>query len=209
MLKVILSLGGGTADRDRVMDALWSDADGDRARQAFATTLHRLRKLLGNPEALVLADNRLSLDRRLFRVDTWALDQAAQLWKTLKDFGPDRSQGTVDRILSLYRGPFLEGEFWDPSIIAARERTLDLFLETVLGQGQILERAGRLEQAGALYREALDREALWEPLGRRLAGCLNRLGRHDQALNLARRFQARFGASHGEVPAPGLETPDP
>ena len=42
--------------------------------KSLTTTLHRLRKLLGVDGAITLRHGRLSLDRTLWWVDVWALD---------------------------------------------------------------------------------------------------------------------------------------
>lgn len=71
-------------------DELWPDAEGDRARSAFDTLLHRLRKRLGHAEAIRLEEGRLRLDRSLWQLDidqyVRDLDMAAQgdlaVWDT-------------------------------------------------------------------------------------------------------------------------------
>lgn len=60
LLKAIVAFGSGV--REEVLaEALWPESDGDAAHQALATTLHRLRRLVGS-EVVLLADRKLSLD---------------------------------------------------------------------------------------------------------------------------------------------------
>ena len=47
LLKTLIALGGQDVAEARLADALWPDAEGDAAQQALATTLHRLRGLIG------------------------------------------------------------------------------------------------------------------------------------------------------------------
>jgi hypothetical protein len=47
LLKAIIALGGKEVPEQALCDALWRDEDGDAARNAFAITVLRLRKLLG------------------------------------------------------------------------------------------------------------------------------------------------------------------
>ena len=57
--------------------------------KSFTATLHRLRRLLGTEEALLLRDARLSMNRSLLWVDTWALEQTlAELDETLRAPAP-------------------------------------------------------------------------------------------------------------------------
>ncbi len=67
LLKVLVAQGGSDVAEPTLCEALWPDSDGDQAPSAFATTLHRVRKLIGR-DALHLQQGRLSLDRRAVRV---------------------------------------------------------------------------------------------------------------------------------------------
>ncbi|HEX2735514.1 MAG TPA: hypothetical protein VHM70_28130 [Polyangiaceae bacterium] len=67
----LLASGGRDVPVTRLEDALWPESDGDRARRAFDTTLHRLRQLLPTPDLLQLKDQRLSLSPRVCWLDLW------------------------------------------------------------------------------------------------------------------------------------------
>jgi len=62
LLKAIVALGGREVSTTNLMSALWPDADGDVAQRSFDTTLHRLRKILGDHRVLALKEGKLSLD---------------------------------------------------------------------------------------------------------------------------------------------------
>lgn len=62
MLKTLVALGGKDITEESISDALWPDADGDMAHQSFATTLKRLRELLGLKEAIRLSGGLVSID---------------------------------------------------------------------------------------------------------------------------------------------------
>jgi hypothetical protein len=92
LLKVLVSLGGQNVRAEQLADALWPHADADYAHRSFTATLHRLRRLLGSDEVLLLREGRLSLNASLVWVDTWALDQAlAELEETMR--GPATEAG--------------------------------------------------------------------------------------------------------------------
>ncbi len=76
LLKVLLANGGQEVRADQIADALWPHVDADYAHKSFTATLHRLRKLLGEDDAVLLRDGRLSLNPALVWVDAWALEQA-------------------------------------------------------------------------------------------------------------------------------------
>ncbi|MEK6677785.1 MAG: hypothetical protein AABY39_00050, partial [Nitrospirota bacterium] len=85
LLKVIIALGGRDIGAEVVIDTLWPDADGDTGLRSLNTTLHRLRKLLGNDMAISLEDNRLTIDVRHVWVDVFAFQRLlGKIENTLK-----------------------------------------------------------------------------------------------------------------------------
>jgi ATP/maltotriose-dependent transcriptional regulator MalT len=74
LLKTLIHLGGMNVSQELLADTLWPEADGDMARRSFDTTLHRLRKLLGNENILQLQAGMLSIDQRYCWVDSLALN---------------------------------------------------------------------------------------------------------------------------------------
>src|SRR5262249_10329627 len=73
LLKALVAFGGRGVREELVMDALWPDAEGDAARVALASALHRLRGLLGREQAILRQEGLLSLDSRHCWVDVWAV----------------------------------------------------------------------------------------------------------------------------------------
>ncbi len=70
-LKALVALGGETVPVEQLTESLWPEAEGDKAQGSFASTLHRLRGLIGSA-ALRHGDARLTLDTGCCRVDAWA-----------------------------------------------------------------------------------------------------------------------------------------
>ncbi|NIQ59614.1 MAG: hypothetical protein GWN71_41670, partial [Gammaproteobacteria bacterium] len=60
LLKLLVALGGESVPAEALVEALWPDLDGDRAADAFKTTLKRLRQLVGF-DAVTRQAGRLSL----------------------------------------------------------------------------------------------------------------------------------------------------
>ncbi|MEW6488795.1 MAG: hypothetical protein AB1578_12895 [Thermodesulfobacteriota bacterium] len=178
LLKALIALGGRDVQEWQLLDALWPDADGDLAHRSFATTLYRLRKLLGVPEALRLRGGRLTLDDHHVWVDVWALERVLDL---AEKSSREASQASSDRehriikVMGLYRGSFLAEDADQPWSFHRREGLRSRFLHAVKSSGQVLERCGRTESAAALYRKALEVEAS-NDVQRRLAACAAQLG---------------------------------
>jgi hypothetical protein len=155
LLHAIVALGGrGVRDVD-LIDALWPDADGDAGRRVFDTTLHRLRRQLGEDDIVRLSDGRVYLDERTCWVDVWALERALLESERHLTQGAPMSALTslAGHLLALYRGPLLAGE----SVSFAggpRARLADRFRRTVERLAAAIEAGGSPDQAKRLYQRA-------------------------------------------------------
>lgn len=172
MLKALVAFGGRNVSEEMLTEALWPDAEGDAGHQVFATTLHRLRKLLGIDNAIHQEDKRLTLDAHCVWVDVWAFERALSQ-DAIGDQHPERTR-------QLYRGNFLAGEMQSWAI-ALRERLHSKFLRMVVHHGSNLEQAGQWCEAAAWYQHGLDTDPLAEELYRSLIRCYVRLGRLTEA----------------------------
>lgn len=115
MLKAILSVGGGEAPEDRLIDALWPDAEGDAAHRAFEITLHRLRRLMGSDKAVKRQGGQVSLDKRYCWVDMMSFERLAENIEDMRREMGKRGVGewenppthsTVSPLLQLTVSPF-------------------------------------------------------------------------------------------------------
>lgn len=167
LLKAIVALGHPAVCEHRLTDALWPDAEADAAHQAFTMALHRLRKLLGCNEAVVLRDGRIHLNHRLCWADACALERLAA-GADPPDADPAQ---TLRQVLDLYRGDFLADDE-EPWVFAPRERLRERFVRLASHQVGRLEAAGRwpealhfLHLAGERAPRAFHREALRTAIG--------------------------------------------
>jgi hypothetical protein len=157
LLKVLIALGGERVAEELITDAMWPRIDGDSAHRSFTSTLHRLRKLLGEDRALVLHEGKLSLDPRYFWVDAWAFER---LLAELDDaLGPRRRADAAARaerlgarLLELYRGPFLDGEAGEAWSVRPRERWHARYARALGGLARFWEEAGQPARSRE-YRE--------------------------------------------------------
>jgi LuxR family transcriptional regulator, maltose regulon positive regulatory protein len=199
LLKILIAHGGRDVPVEQITDALFPDADGDRAHHSFKYTLHQLRKLLGIENLLLLQGGRLSLDPRYCCTDVQAFVEG---YRTVEEELRSAQQGLatacsngycVKRIpqlsqkaISLYKGDFLgkDGALW---AVAARERIRKKFLRLVELAGACHEKIGQHDAAVELYEKALEIDELQEQFYRRLMLCLNALGRRAEALSVYQR----------------------
>jgi DNA-binding SARP family transcriptional activator len=195
LLKALVAQGGKDVPEEQMTDILWPEADGDLAHQSFATTLKRLRKLLGNEKAVSLREGRVTLDPRYCWVDAFTfelllarIDAAAQGGEGFPDGA--RGKGLAERAVGLYRGPFLAGDVSLPWVLEMRERLRSKFLRAVGFLGRCFEREGQWADAVICYQKGLEVDNLAEGLYQRLMICHQRNGKVAEALaayNLCRK----------------------
>ena len=194
LLKYLCATGTQGINQEDIEEALWPEADGEAADQAFRTTLHRLRKLLRHDGAVQLSDRHVSFDPSLVSVDHLAFDCMTQ--------NIDRSDAAaIERTLALYRGHFLQGETaaWALSV---RERLRARFLDLTERLGALLEERGEVGEATQTYLRALEVEPVAEVMCRRVMMTYVRLGRRPEAIGVYQRFSQALRTKLGVPPAP-------
>lgn len=206
LLKVMIAFGGKNVSVERITDAMWPRIEADYAHRSLNTTLHRLRKLLGNEQAVSLNAGKLSLNENYFWLDTWVFDQGIdKLTHTLKDpqkLSEENSVMTLaEKILLMYHGPFLvdEAESWT---IAAREHWKNKFIRFVGEITEYLKGKNRMEDAVGFLHRALEADELAEGLYRQLMICYEELDRKAEALEVYNRCRKTLVARLDVEPAP-------
>lgn len=157
LLQALLASGARGVSEGRVADLLWPEADGDAARAAFGTALHRLRRLLGHESAVRRGHGRVSLDPAVCWVDAW--ETGACLDVANADAGP-AGERCLDRAAALYAGPFLEdgeGTPWAAASARKLQRRLLAALQASArrraAQGDTDGASRRLARAAEIERE--------------------------------------------------------
>lgn len=209
LLKLLAASGGAGADRDTIAETLWPDAEGDAAHRAFDVTLHRLRKLLGVPEVVMLSSALLSL-------------HPGKCWTDVREFQAlvERIEAAVSaplehpyaecmalsrRLLRVYSGHFLEHDGQHAWADSCRDRLREKFRRAVTGLASCLERQHAWGQASNLYARALELDNLAEPLYRRLMVCYRELGEDAEALRVYRRCRDLLSVVMGVKPSAETE----
>lgn len=200
LLALLIACGTEGAPERQLCDTLWPDADGDRAHRAYATNLHRLRRLLGHA-VLVLRSGRLRLEPAQCWVDAFAFQAA------LANGQGDRAPAPAERehALTLYRGVFLDGEPEWPELVAARQRLHDAFAAGSAAAAEAHLAAGRPEAAVALCERGLRVDDACEALARSLMRCHLATERPAEAVAAYERLRTSLLARSGLPPAPETE----
>jgi LuxR family transcriptional regulator, maltose regulon positive regulatory protein len=201
ILKSLIAFGGKDVPEQRMTDAVWPRQEGDAARSALAMGMHRLRKLLGDPEAIQVHDGRISLNARRVWLDIWAFDRLAAQAR-----GDADDVAASARALALYRGAFLCDEM-DLACAGARREALRVrFVHLLSQEARRLERKGGFEHAAALYSHGVEVEPLTESLYQGLMRCYQREQRTSDALRVYERLRKMLRATLGVSPSPVSES---
>ena len=170
LLQVLIAQGGERVPEERVTEALWPRIEGDSAHRSFTSTLHRLRKLLGEDRAVVLHEGKLTLDRRYFWIDAWAfeelvaeIDAALNAPRPAPDasrVAPDRVESFAARLLELYRGPFLASEAEAAWQLERRNRLRSRFARAAAALVRYWERSGHAARAADLQEKCFEIDPL-------------------------------------------------
>jgi len=203
-------MGGQDVSEELVTDILWPDADGDLAHQSFATTLRRLRKLLGNEKAVLLREGRVTLNDRYCWVDAFAFESLlAQVDAAILggEVRPDETHtaNLAEKAIALYKGPFLAGEASRPWAVGMGERMRSKFLRAVGFLGHYRERKGKWAEAIACYRRGLEVDELAEEFYQRLMICHQRNGQVAEAVAAYNRCRQTLSSMLGITPSPETE----
>ncbi len=210
LLKLLVALGGATRGGSvpiaRLSAALWVDAPGDAARNSFDNALHRLRKLLGGDQHVLLHSGGLSLNTATCWVDVLALDALlAQADPTHSQASAAQLSDLAVQLMALYQGEFLAGEEDLPDVLVARERLQARFIRQMGTIGAKLEAQGSVAAAAQVYQRVVEQQPLAEDIYRRLMGCHIAMGQPAEAYEVYRRCRHHLSVVLGIRPAAQTE----
>jgi LuxR family transcriptional regulator, maltose regulon positive regulatory protein len=197
LLKALVAMGGRKVPLERLADALWPRIDSDYAQRSLTTTLHRLRKLLGDESAIVLQEGKLSLHAHRFWIDTWALEQALDESQHL-----GMNEAAIERVMCLYRGQLLQQDHDYAWAAAPRQQLHARLLRFIVDAAQNLEQGVGVIAAARLYRRGIDLDPLSESLYRQLMELHLRHGQRTEAVDAYERCRETLRHSLQSEPSP-------
>jgi DNA-binding SARP family transcriptional activator len=201
LLQAVVALGGMRVPEARLAEILWPGAEADAATQALASTLHRLRDLVGE-DTIERHKGHLALNARMCWVDLFALDAC------LRELQDACARGQIDsvmavgaRALDLYQGGFLERDSDDHWVLGTREALRARFSRNIAGAARLLAEAHDHERAIEWLIEALEVEPLSEELYVGLMHSYAATNRAADALLAFKRGRSRLRAELGVEPS--------
>jgi DNA-binding SARP family transcriptional activator len=207
LLKALIAAGGRQVAGSNLANMLWPDTDGDRAQQAFETTLHRLRKYLGDDRYLLTEDGRLTLNSDLVWVDVWCFERSAgALQRELRQTATRQSVADVvrhaDNLLRTYQGHFLSRDETSCWSVSLQERLRSKYLHCILELGGFWEQQGLWNKALDCYLKGIEVDDLIETFYQRLMVCFSKTGRQPEAVAAYRQCQRILSTVLGLEPTP-------
>ena len=200
VLKAIVAGGAEAVGIAHLADALWPDEDGDAARKAFDVALVRLRRLLGNAEAVIVRDEQVALNPGMCWVDAWAFARSVEAIERA-DEAPRMLLRAGQRALESYRGSFLPADPEDKSNVVMRLKLRDMLARLVSALGGRLEAAGEWEAALACYRRGIDADELAEEFYQGAMRCHAAMGRTAEGMATFRRLRQTLSVVLGVTPS--------
>lgn len=204
LLKLLASAPHRAVDAQQITAWLWPQADSESARTSLDVTVHRLRKILGIDEALVLTAGKLQLAAELVWVDAAAFEHWVDEAQRRLDAHPGlpEANGLAERLFADYRGRLGGDDEPAPWSIGPRERLHQKFLQLAGSLGRFHEVRRDLVRALAIYRRGLAEDQLAEELYRGLIRCQLAQGEPAAALHTFRSCRQILSVVLGVSPAP-------
>ncbi len=185
LLKALIAFGRRNVREEELLDLLWPDADGDAARIALNSAIHRLRRLLGYEEAIIRGDNELSLDERYCWVDTSAIGHLLNRAESALSQGQSQQMiRLVQRAAELYRGAFLGGDADLPPASSIGDRLRRRLLTHIFKAGQNFEKLKQWLEAVNFYEKGFIIDPCAEDICCGLMASYHRLGRPAEVLSI-------------------------
>ncbi|VAW66162.1 hypothetical protein MNBD_GAMMA08-213 [hydrothermal vent metagenome] len=200
ILKALLAFGGRDVHEEKIMDALWPEAEGDQAQASFKTSLHRLRKVLGEQNVLILKNHQLSLNEQYAWVDAWVMNrlfESAQ--QSLKTKDAAKSNELAGQLIQHYRGHFFASEH-NSWVIHQRESLRLRFIRHTLALAQAIENEDS-QIAIQCYQRLLETDTLIEEAYQGLIRCYQAQGRQAEARASYEKCVALFDSINGSSPS--------
>jgi len=206
LLKALIAAGGRQVAGSSLAAMLWPDTDGDRALQTFETTLHRLRKYLGDDRYLLMEDGRLTLNSDLVWVDVWCFERSAGVLR--RELGHanamqsmERIAGYADYMLRTYQGHFLSRDETTCWSVSLQERLRSKYLHCIIELGNYWEQQRLWSKAIACYQKGIEVDDLIETFYQRLMVCFSETGRRSEAIAAYRQCQRVLSSVFALEPA--------
>ena len=167
--------------------------------------MHRLRKLLGDSNAITVEDQTISLNERIVWTDIRELEVLFNLVAAAGDAHTGAAHSAAERVFSAYLGPFLESDAEAAWAVSMREKLRSRFIQLVSDRGRWLERKNRWDDAIRWYLRGIEADELTEAFYQGLMHCYLNADRPAEGLSVFRRLRKTLSLILSITPSPASE----
>jgi len=173
LLRTLVKAQGRNLSSHAIKEKLYKETNHEKTSQLLDTQIHRLRKILGNEQAILRQGDNIKLHLKYFWIDTCEFEVLGK-----KKVTTENALEIAKRLQELYQGEYLpDDEAID--VIAHRERYRNIYLATLFKC--IDHMKTETDKAIECCQNALVLEPLSEPLYRKLISIYLRQGNRDMA----------------------------
>ncbi|PJZ70525.1 transcriptional regulator [Leptospira perolatii] len=131
LIKLLVIRFGKGVHKEELLENLWPGMGEKNALNSLHALLFRLRKILGNPDALVFAEDRLYFHPELVGADFAEFEKDFEIaQRLLRDKKEEEAYALFRRIQELYKGDFFEFDLYFPESDVRREYLRKSLIET-------------------------------------------------------------------------------
>ncbi len=181
LLSLLICAGSNGISREAAADRLWPDSDGDRAIRALNTTVHRLRRLLGQDEAVTHQGGHLILNPERCWVDSWRFQSLAQRLK--ENTEAEKAERCRTEALALYQGEYAIG-YGLSATVGYSDQLHNQWLNIVAAALPDSSAKGFADDAGRAVRQALAVDEAAVRVLQKLVGSYRKTGETAKAQHI-------------------------
>ena len=190
LLKALIALGARDVSAAQIAALLWPHVDSMYSEKSLTINLHRLRKMLGDDDAISLRDGKLSLNPDLVYVDATALGRIAGQIRIERPYADSELPAPLDdqfeQLLEVYTGPFLGDDDELECVNARRNQCRAEFEAAAVVLAEAVSKAD-LPRAISMFERAINNDPAAEGLYRGLMSLYNFMGRASDAAQVYQR----------------------
>ena len=205
LLRLLLAGGPRGIDRQQAEKILWPSKVASSTRGSIDSTVYRLRQLLESDVACRIDRGRIVFDASMVSIDAWLFESEADSLLRRLRHADDAETGEiavrVERLLELYRGPFLAADDSLPAIVRTRDRLQAKFARVIAAAGRYWQTVGRWDRATQLYEQGLASDNLSEETYRQIMRCHLAQGRFAEAVQAFDRCRDLLALVLGVTPS--------
>ena len=206
LLQLLIAAGPKGIDKRQAEEMIWPPAQGKTTRGRLDTVLYRLRRILGVDHAFRVEQNIIKIGADTMSIDAWVFDsEADSLYTRLRRRAADLDAGEIaircERLLELYRGPFLATQSSQPWIVLTRDRLQAKFVRVVNEAGEFWQANGRWDRAALLYERLLESDNFAEDAYRELMRCHLAQWQFSEAIRVFNRCRELLALALGISPS--------